>query len=114
MNLCVNKLKEYIFIALGRNDKTLFSTDDHSSWKYCILDLKVLIDQWDNLTTDIYLNPIHKNSFLSEMQVDRHNLLDENGGYNGQFSYHLYSAQIHFDDNIPQKILLGTALDKNG
>jgi hypothetical protein len=63
-----------------------------------LLDGKILIDRWGNLTTNIVINPKHKN------YID--NISNHKNFHINKSIYNIWAVDIEYSDDVPEEYIL--------
>lgn len=77
--------------------------DENDNWKRRLLSAKVLVDRWGIVSSDIFINSKHKTSCIAAFKREVN--------LNPDKSVALYSAELHFEDYIPEDECLIAAFD---
>ena len=85
----------------GENSGIDFDEDDN--WKRRIVHAKMLIDRWGVVSSDIFINSKHRTHCLQNLGVYINTHSDN--------SVTIYSAELHFEDYIPEDECLIAAFD---
>lgn len=95
-----NKIKILLQVAKESKQNLWKGDSQTASLAKRLVEGKVLIDRWGNLTTNIIFNPKYKDFVESKLYY--------NGGYskNRDGSSHLWGADISFSEIVPENIIL--------
>lgn len=81
-------------------DQNVWKDDGSLSLVKRILDGKVLVDRWGNITTNIVFNPKHKEFVHSRLSANKGYGRDSDG------SSYIWGADISFSEEVPSDIVL--------